>query len=95
MFMVLMARLQALSYFMDFTNADVIKSVERITRAVKEHQIAPPQFMANVVAILLSKKNGIEAVYARRSSSTKRQQQCDPSDGSGEIDLAKDKRSIQ
>ena len=47
---------QALSYFMDFTNPDVIKSVERITRAVKEHQIAPPQFMANVVAILLSKK---------------------------------------
>ena len=47
---------QALSYFMDFTKADDIKSVERITRAVKEHQIAPPQFMANVVAILLSKK---------------------------------------
>jgi hypothetical protein len=47
---------QALSYFMDFTKPDVIKSVERITRAVKEHQIAPPQFMANVVAILLSKK---------------------------------------
>jgi hypothetical protein len=50
---------QALSYFMDFTNPDVIKSVERITRAVKEHQIAPPQFMANVVAILLSKKMGL------------------------------------
>lgn len=47
---------QALSYFMDFTNQDDIDSVERITRAVREHQIAPPQFMANVVAILLCKK---------------------------------------
>lgn len=50
---------QALTYFMDFTNPEVLKSVERITRAVKEHQIAPPQFMANVVAILLSKKMGL------------------------------------
>ncbi|HEY9785472.1 MAG TPA: hypothetical protein V6D17_08730 [Candidatus Obscuribacterales bacterium] len=47
---------QALSYFLDFTDPKDMASVEQITRAVREHQIAPPQFMANVVAILLCKK---------------------------------------
>jgi hypothetical protein len=47
---------QALSYFLDTRDADNLASIERIVRAVREHQIAPPEFMARVVSILISKK---------------------------------------
>lgn len=46
----------ALSYFLNPASAEDLDSIERIVRAVREHQITPPQFMANVVAILISNK---------------------------------------
>ncbi len=47
---------QALSYFLDPRDPEDLASIERIVRAVREHQIAPPEFMARVVSILISKK---------------------------------------
>ena len=49
----------ALSYFMNCGNPKDMRSIERIHRAVLEHQIAPPQFMARAVAILLCKQLNI------------------------------------
>lgn len=49
-----------LSYFMKPANAQDIRTIERVVRAAKEHQIAPPEFMATVTAILLTKKNNLK-----------------------------------
>jgi len=46
----------ALSYFWDADNEEQMRSVERIVMAIKQHQIAPPEFMARTVAILLARK---------------------------------------
>ena len=45
-----------LSYFMDLSKPTTRKSIERIARATKEHQIAPPEFMATIVGIMLHHK---------------------------------------
>lgn len=45
-----------LSYFLDESKPMARKSIERIARATKEHQIAPPEFMANIVGLVLHKK---------------------------------------
>lgn len=42
-----------LSYFVDTKKPMVRKSIERIVRATREHQIAPPEFMATVLSIVL------------------------------------------
>jgi hypothetical protein len=47
---------QALSCFLDPRDPDNLATIERIMRAVREHQIAPPEFMARVVTILIAKK---------------------------------------
>ncbi|HNM49721.1 MAG TPA: hypothetical protein PKN86_08465, partial [Candidatus Obscuribacter sp.] len=49
-----------LSYFFDPENPDEMRTVERIVVAVKQHQIAPPEFMARTVAVLLTRKFGLE-----------------------------------
>ncbi len=50
------AAVLAMSYFMDPTKESVKKSMERVSRACKEHQIAPPKFMATIVSIMLHNK---------------------------------------
>ena len=47
---------QALSNYLDPRDPENLASIERIVRAVREHQIAPPEFMARVVTIIISKK---------------------------------------
>lgn len=47
---------QALSYILDVRDCESLATIERIARAVREHQIAPPEFMARVVTILIQKK---------------------------------------
>ncbi|HEY9676722.1 MAG TPA: hypothetical protein V6C76_01875 [Drouetiella sp.] len=47
---------QAVSCFLDPRDPENLASIERMVRAVREHQIAPPEFMARVVSIILSKK---------------------------------------
>jgi hypothetical protein len=47
---------QALSCILDIRDPDNLATVERIARAVREHQIAPPEFMARVTTILIQKK---------------------------------------
>ncbi len=54
------AAAQVLSYFFDPDNPEEIKIVERIVLAVKQHQIAPPEFMARTVAVLLCRKFDLE-----------------------------------
>lgn len=49
-----------LSYFMKPATAQDLKTIERVVRAAKEHQIAPPEFMGTVTAILLTKKNNLK-----------------------------------
>lgn len=51
------AAAQVLSYFLDPTKSSDRKSMERVARASKEHQIAPPEFMATVVSIMLHRKH--------------------------------------
>lgn len=51
------AAVQALSYFLDASKPTDRKSMERIARASMEHQIAPPAFMATIVAIMLHHKH--------------------------------------
>lgn len=51
------AAVQALSYFIDPLKPSNRKSMERVARASKEHQIAPPEFMATIVAIMLHHKH--------------------------------------
>lgn len=46
-----------LSYFLDPDKSTDRKSIERVVRASKEHQIAPPEFMATVVSIMLHRKH--------------------------------------
>jgi hypothetical protein len=43
----------ALSQLLDRDSPQTKKTITRITRAIKEHQVAPPHFMAQVVAIQL------------------------------------------
>jgi hypothetical protein len=45
-----------LSQLLDQTEAENQAIVRRVARAVKEHQIAPPEFMAKVVAIMISNR---------------------------------------
>lgn len=47
---------QALSYILDVRDPENLEAIEEIARAVREHQIAPPEFMARVVTILIQKK---------------------------------------
>jgi hypothetical protein len=47
---------QALSYILDVRDPDNLATIERIAQAVREHQIAPPEFMARVATILIQKK---------------------------------------
>ncbi len=47
---------QVLFNFLNPINNAHVKRVERIAQAVKEHQIAPPEFMARAAAITISKK---------------------------------------
>jgi len=54
------AAVMVLSYFLDAGKSTVRKSMERIERATKEHQIAPPEFMATVVAIMLHHKHRLK-----------------------------------
>ncbi len=49
-----------LEQVLDLTIASNQAAVTRILRAVKEHQIAPPEFMARVVATMLCRKQGLE-----------------------------------
>lgn len=42
-----------LSYFLDQSKPMVRRSIERIARATLEHQIAPPEFMATIVGLML------------------------------------------
>ncbi|MDZ4837313.1 MAG: hypothetical protein SGJ27_26300 [Candidatus Melainabacteria bacterium] len=51
------AAVQALSYFIDPIKPSNRKSMERVARASMEHQIAPPEFMASIVAIMLHHKH--------------------------------------
>jgi hypothetical protein len=51
------ASVQALSYFLDPHNPADRRSMERVARASREHQIAPPEFMASIVAIMLHFKH--------------------------------------
>lgn len=51
------AAVQALSYFLDAAKASDRRSMERVSRASMEHQIAPPEFMATIVAIMLHHKH--------------------------------------
>ncbi|MBX9696237.1 MAG: hypothetical protein K2Z81_27860 [Cyanobacteria bacterium] len=51
------ASVQVLSYFLDSSKSSDRKSIERVARACREHQIAPPTFMATVVAIMIHNKN--------------------------------------
>lgn len=51
------ASVQALSYFLDASKPADRKSMERVSRASLEHQIAPPTFMATIVAIMLHNKH--------------------------------------
>lgn len=46
----------AMSYFLDPSKDQNKKSMERVSRACKEHQIAPPKFMATIVSIMLHNK---------------------------------------
>lgn len=46
----------ALSYFWDTNNEEQMRSLQRIVLAIKQHQIAPPEFMARTVAVLLARK---------------------------------------
>jgi len=46
----------ALSYFWDTSKDEYLRSVQRIVLAIKQHQIAPPEFMARTVAVLLARK---------------------------------------
>ncbi len=46
----------ALSYFWDTENEEHRRSLQRIVLAIKQHQIAPPEFMARTVAVLLARK---------------------------------------
>ena len=46
----------ALSYFWDMDNAESQRSLERIVLAIKQHQIAPPEFMARTVVVLIARK---------------------------------------
>lgn len=50
------AAVLAMSYFLDSSKDPVKKSMERVSRACKEHQIAPPKFMATIVSIMLHNK---------------------------------------
>lgn len=51
------AAVQALSYFLDASKPADRKSMERVSRASMEHQIAPPAFMATIVGIMLHHKH--------------------------------------
>ncbi len=51
------ASVQVLSYFLDTGKTHDRRSMERVARACREHQIAPPTFMATVVAIMIHNKN--------------------------------------
>lgn len=55
------AAAQALSYLWDTSCPEKMKSIERIVLAIKQHQIAPPEFMATTVAIMLSHKLQLES----------------------------------
>lgn len=62
----------ALSYLMDLSDERNIKSIERITEAVKQHQITPPEFMARAVTILIGKKLHVKnANYLERGPDAK------------------------
>lgn len=54
------AAVMVLSYFLDASKSTVRKSIERIERATREHQIAPPEFMATIVAIMLHHKQRLK-----------------------------------
>lgn len=45
-----------LSYYFNPESEAEMKSYERIVLAIKQHQIAPPEFMARTVAIMLTRK---------------------------------------
>ena len=47
---------EVLFNFVDPANSAQIRRVERICQAVREHQIAPPEFMARAATIMLTKK---------------------------------------
>lgn len=49
-----------LSYFFDPTNSEDMYSAERIVLAIKQHQIAPPEFMARTVAVFLIRQFQLE-----------------------------------
>ncbi len=51
------AAVQALSYFIDPQKTSNRRSMERVARASMEHQIAPPEFMASIVGIMLHHKH--------------------------------------
>jgi hypothetical protein len=46
----------ALSYFWDISQEEAQSSLKRIVLAIKQHQIAPPEFMARTVTVLLARK---------------------------------------
>lgn len=45
-----------LSYFLDVSKPLAKKSITRIVQATREHQIAPPEFMATIISIMLYHK---------------------------------------
>lgn len=51
------AAVQALSYFLDAAKPADRRSMDRVSRASMEHQIAPPEFMATIVGIMLHHKH--------------------------------------
>lgn len=52
-----------LSYFLDSTKEEDRQSTNRIVLAIKQHQIAPPEFMARTVAILLCRRYELEPFH--------------------------------
>ena len=59
-----------LSYFLDIEKPVAKKSILRICQATKEHQIAPPEFMAKIIALMLYKKCKLGAFEMEDISST-------------------------
>jgi hypothetical protein len=48
-----------LSQLLDCSNESDKSTIERVARAVREHQIAPPEFMASVVAIMICHRQAL------------------------------------
>ena len=55
------AAVQALSLVWDLSQPQHMAAAERINLAIKQHQVAPPEFMARTVALMLCRKLGVDS----------------------------------